>query len=89
MTERTKAPKPTVPEVMPLVHSVYRRHSAGCCWHVVLDDGNVGQTTVSWCAEQIKQGKPHWCGNLDCWQLADLLPRMSRTQVAKLAGRHA
>ena len=34
--------KPTVPEVLPLVNKLYARDSAGCCWHVVLDESRMG-----------------------------------------------
>ena len=72
--------KPTVPEVLPIVQALYRRHSAGCCWHVVLDDGNTDSVlwTVGWMEKE-------WCGFPECKQLAELLPKMSRTQITKLS----
>lgn len=76
--------KPTVPEVLPIVRALYKRHSAGCCWHIVLDDGNVGDDSVAWCASHIQD---HGCDarvRSECHQLAELLPKMSRTQRIKL-----
>lgn len=78
--------KPTVPEVLPIVRALYARHSAGCCWHVVLDDGNVGRETVNWCAEEMRrdggcQDRPN---GGECERLAELLPLMSPTQIRKL-----
>lgn len=28
------------PRAAELVRQIYENHGAGCCWHVVLDDGN-------------------------------------------------
>lgn len=74
--------KPTVPEVLPLVQSLYRKHSAGCCWHVVLDDGNTEKVFVEVSARNVTR----WpCKhNEECNKLAKLLPLMSRTQLTKL-----
>lgn len=74
--------KPTVPDVLPIVKALYKRHSAGCCWHVVLDDGNTGKDSVAWCAEYARS---HPCEGPECRQLAELLPLMSVTQVTKLS----
>ncbi len=71
--------KPTVPDVLPLVRTLYRRDSAGCCWHSVLDDGNVSDESVAYVVAHLL------CGATECAALADLLPRMSRTQRRKLA----
>lgn len=73
--------RPTVPEVAPMVSALYRRHGAGCCWHIVLDDGNVSDGNVAWCAEIARQE-----GHPDCLALVDPLLRMSRTQRLKLYG---
>jgi len=73
--------RPTVPDVLPLVRRLYERHSAGCCWHVVLDDGNVGDGIV---AETAADARAHPCGAAECLELATLLPQMSTTQRRKL-----
>lgn len=78
--------KPTVPEVLPLVRAVYRRHSAGCCLHVVLDDGNAEQHFAESCLAGVD------AEHEDCRQLAAALVLMSFTQRAKLSslvGRRA
>ena len=72
--------KPTVPEVLPLVNALYARHSAGCCLHIVLDDGNVSTGSVEWCVGDATER-----GHEDCVRLAKLLLQMSRTQRLKLA----
>jgi hypothetical protein len=73
--------KPTVPEVLPIVKELYKKHAVGCCWHIVLDDGNTGKDSVIWCANYVKECS---CTNDECSMLAELLPKMSRTQVTKL-----
>ncbi len=71
--------KPTIPEVKPLVLALYRRHMAGCCLHIVLDDGNVSDDNVRFCVQYAEQ-KEH----VECVILASLLLRMSQTQRLKL-----
>ena len=77
--------RPTVPEVLPLVRALYRRHGAGCCWHVVLDDGNAERATVAWCAAQLETQPCEAGPTSECHALAKLLPLMSPTQVRKLS----
>ena len=75
--------KPTVPEVLPLVQALYARHSAGCCWHIVLDDGNVEDSSVAWVIKDwlpSKDPREH----AECFALAEVLPKMSLTQRLKL-----
>lgn len=71
--------KPTVPEVLPLVRALYDRHSAGCCLHVVLDDGNVADAFIPGAVELATE-----LGHADCLELARLLKQMSPTQRRKL-----
>lgn len=72
--------KPTLPEVLPLVCAVYRRHGAGCCLHIVMDDGNVGDGSArfSLALAQVK-------GHADCIAAAEMLVQMSKTQRRKIA----
>ena len=61
-------------------NALYMRHPAGCCLHIVLDDGNVDTSSVEFCVNYAtKEGHP------DCLYLANLLLQMSRTQRLKLA----
>lgn len=81
------ADRPKVPDVAPIVQALYRRHPCGCCWHAVLDDGN--HNSVSWCVAYIAsnggcQDSDH-PGATECLELAALLPRMTKTQLRKLA----
>lgn len=71
--------KPTVPEIAPMVRALYARHSAGCCLHIVLDDGNVGDDCVKSCIREAIER-----GHADCMKLSIILLVMSRTQRLKL-----
>ncbi len=73
--------KPTVDKVAPLVTALYRRPDgcAGCCLHVVLDDGNVSDRMMEGIARTARE-----LGHKDCEQLALLLEQMSPTQRLKL-----
>lgn len=72
--------KPTVPEVLPLVRALYRRHSAGCCLHVVMDDCNVGHAVMASVLASALD-----VGHGDCVRLARLLAQMSPSQRRRLA----
>lgn len=71
--------RPTVPEVAPLVRALYLRNCAGCCLHVMLDDGNTGDSTAQFCLDYATEK-----GHEECIALARLLVRMSPTQRGKL-----
>lgn len=77
--------KPTVSDVLPLVLKLYQTYDggAGCCLHIVLDDGNVNDSSVDFC---IKCAQDE--GHPECEALARLLRQMSRTQRKKLASMH-
>lgn len=69
--------KPTVPEVLLLVQALYARPGggAGCCLHLVLDDGNASIGTVKFCLQQAIEA-----GHKDCEELARKLKLMSGAQ---------
>lgn len=73
--------RPTVPEVMPFVRSIYQRNGVGCCLHIVIDDGNVGDQSVQFCLEQAQAA-----GHEDCIAAAEMLLAMSKTQRSKVYG---
>ena len=75
-------PKPTVPEVSPLVKLLYStpQGGVGCCLHIVLDDQNVADGDVDFCIQCAKEK-----GHPECLELALLLRRMSKTQRLKLS----
>lgn len=68
-----------------LAATIYARHAAGCCWHVVLDDGNYKKADVEACIAWAAKA-----GHADCMELGPLLLRMSRTQRDKVSrGKYA
>lgn len=71
--------KLTVPEVLPDVIALYTRHAAGCCLHIVLDDGNIEDENVEFCIQYAMDAK-----HPECEALARKLRSMSRTQRKKL-----
>lgn len=71
--------RPTVAQVLPLVRVVYERHCAGCCLHILTDDGNVAQEHADFCLQQA-----HENGHADCLAAAQLLVAMSPTQRTKV-----
>lgn len=72
--------KPTIPQVLPLVRALYARHCAGCCLHILLDDGNVEDAHADFCIDYA-MGE----GHAECLRLAQLLRAMSKTQRRKLS----
>jgi hypothetical protein len=78
-------------ELMPFVNAVYdprvpgrpfRPAQAGCCWHVLLDDGNFG--SVEFCAEVAAT-----YGCAPCLALVPLARLASPTQLRKAAHHKA
>ncbi len=73
--------KPTVPEVLPIARAYYAKpgNGAGGSLHIVLDDYNVDDDSVSFCMDHAADK-----GDDDGVALAGLLLRMSRTQRLKI-----
>ncbi len=71
--------RPTVPEVLPLVQAIYERHCAGCCLHILTDDGNVEQSSADFCLARAQEA-----GHADCLGAAEMLVQMSSTQRTKI-----
>ncbi len=75
--------RPTVPEALPLVRQIYARHCAGCCLHIVTDDGNVEQHHADFCVEWAKKEQ-----HPDCLVAAEMLALMTETQRRKIYKMH-
>lgn len=74
-------------EMKPLIAAIYARHSAGCCWHLVLDDGNVDDSAVEFCVNYAKTNRD--CETpVACCQLGGLMVRASMTQRKRAARAH-
>ncbi len=69
-------------DLVPLIRAVYKGHGAGCCWHVVFDDGNIDRECIDFCAKEAaaRDCKP-------CLALARVVGQFSLTQVSKAQKR--
>ena len=74
---------PCLADVIPLIRKVYARHLAGCCLHILTDDGNCGQGDANFCLDIAQQ---HECA--DCMAAARLLVRLSTTQREQIYHRY-
>ncbi len=59
MTAPTNPPIPR--DVYEDVHALYSRNSVGCCLHIVLDDGNVDESSVSFCERYAEKRGHDFC----------------------------
>lgn len=75
--------RPNVPDALPLVRAVYKRHCAGCCLHIVTDDCNVEQDDAEFCLAQARE-----LGHTDCLAAATMLVQMTPTQRREIYKRH-
>lgn len=75
----------TLPEVMPLVETLYSlpQHGVGGHLHIVLDDGNVQDDDLAYCLDRARED-----GCAACYALALILLQMSGTQRRKIAEIH-
>lgn len=74
--------RPTVPDVLPFIRSIYARNVAGCCLHVVTDDYNVDDDFVEHSIERARE-----LGHADCLKAAEMLAAMTTTQRLKASRR--
>lgn len=71
--------RPRVPDVVPLIRGIYERPggAVGCCLHVLTDDANYD--CARWC-----MGYAAERGHLDCFAAAEMLSRMTPSQVRRV-----
>jgi hypothetical protein len=67
-----------------LKETIYLIHSAGCCWHIVLDDQNVKDKDVDWVINVAIPAR-HIDTSNACRKIAPLMRSMSVAQRKKLA----
>jgi hypothetical protein len=60
------------------IRAFMRQHPAGCCLHIVLDDGNLENGFVDYCLEYATTN-----GHEECMAVAKIVQRMSKTQRKK------
>ena len=79
MSKNARDPnRPKVPDLVPLISAVYARPDggAGCCLHVLFDDGNYD------CAEFcLEYAAEH--GHKECIACAEMAAKMTVTQLRK------
>lgn len=61
---------------------IYRYHSAGCCWHIVLDDGNCEQGNVDFC-RGVASKEQH----MACMLLGGILADKTRGEVRAIVDK--
>lgn len=71
-------------EMQPIIRRIYDRSPAGCCWHIVLADGNVDDDDVEFCVKYAAESD-HCETPEDCRALGPLMTIASRTQRTKAA----
>ena len=62
--------------------AIYKRHAAGCCLHIALDDGNWRDEHLDYCADLARERN-----HSDCLYLAETLRAMTKTRRRKVAYR--
>lgn len=73
------ANKPAIPEVVERFARYFQANPVWGSLHIVLDDGNVSDHSVKFCAQYARESR-----DLEGAELADILLRMSKTQRLKL-----
>lgn len=69
--------------VIKLLREVYKDSAAGCCWHILADDGNIERGHVRFCvAECLKHDHPH------CRAVMGPMSRLTYTQRAEVYDRY-
>lgn len=76
--------RPSVPDVFPILREIYGRHCAGCCCHIVTDDGNYEQEHADWCLQYARE-KQH----TDCIAALEMLVQMTDTQRRQVYKRYS
>lgn len=68
--------RPSAPDVAAVIARVYARPGggAGCCLHLVTEDGNVDDGSVAYCQSEAAEA-----GHADCEEALGLLAQMKRT----------
>lgn len=70
-------------ELLPLAREIYAKSGAGCCWHIAMDDGNVGDDDVEFCVKYAERNEGCRTPKA-CHELGPMMRRASRTQRTKL-----
>ncbi len=66
------------------VRKIYLRHSAGCCLHILLEDGNVEDHHVEFCAKEAQKAGHSDC--IDCCEALYIIGEYSRYLIVTFFG---
>lgn len=76
---RRNPDRPKVPDLVPLIAAIYARNGAGCCLHVITDDGNY--ECVPWALENMDPT------HADCREALEMMAQMTESQIARASRR--
>lgn len=65
--------------VKEMISQIYDEHRAGCCLHIITDDGNIRDPDVKFCVEYAKKQ-----GHQLCYEVACAISKMSELERAHL-----
>lgn len=76
-----KPPRQSSLPVLELARALYatKEGGAGCCLHITLDDGNIGDSSIAYCLNNARER-----GHERCITLAEALLTLSKTQRLKI-----
>lgn len=77
---RQNPARPKVPDLVPLIRAIYVERPAGCCLHVVTDDGN-------WDSADWVLGHARERGHPLCIAAAEMMVQMTESQIARATRR--
>jgi len=63
-----------------IAKEIFERNAAGCCWHVVLHDGNTNDACIIFCWRAAQDSR-----HKACLALADLVPFLTRDDFEELS----
>jgi hypothetical protein len=74
--------RPKVPDLVPLIKAVYEDHCAGCCLHIVTDDGNYGPSNIEYVLNRaLRESHPI------CIEAAKMMSLMTVSQIKRAVAR--
>ena len=77
--------KAMIPIVEVLTGLIYDQHSAGCCMHIVTDDGNIEDEHVRFCHTQAVRADHFHCAALAALLLT--IPESMRNEAMQVPAR--
>jgi len=60
-SQTPRQPSDSLPKAKRMLEQLYNRHGAGCCLHIVTDDGNIRDSDVTFCIGYAQQHNCVFC----------------------------